>query len=152
MRKHLKRIVLLATTAVVIGLASSAYAYFSSAGAGTGDAAVGTASDIVLSSDGVTDLQPGGADMPVTVRVYNPGGGNELVAYITGTFADNGGCLGSWFVVDPIDFNTVVGPDDTVVTETNIRMLDPGVLQDVCMNRTMTINWRAFRSGPGGPD
>jgi hypothetical protein len=147
MRKHLKRIVLLATTTLVIGLAASAYAYYGSAGAGTGDATVGTGSDIVLSSDPVTDLYPGGADVPVSVHVTNPGGGNELVGRITGTVADNHGCLGSWFVVDPIPVNTVVGPGDTVDTETNIRMLDSGGLQDVCRNRTMTINWQAVWSG-----
>jgi len=147
MRKHLKRIVLLATTALAIGLAASAYAYYGSAGAGTGDATVGTGSDIVLSSDPATDLYPGGADVPVTVHVTNPGGGNELVGRITATVADNGACHGSWFEVDPIDFNTVVGSGDTVDTETNIRMLDSGTLQDVCRNRTMTINWQAIWSG-----
>ena len=147
MRKHLKRIALFATTALVLGLAASAYAYFGSAGAGIGDATVGTGSNTVLSNDPVTDLYPGGADVAVTVHVTNPGAGNELVGLIRGTVADNGSCLGSWFEIDPISFNTVVGPGDTADTETNIRMLDSGTLQDVCRNRTMTINWQAVWSG-----
>jgi hypothetical protein len=87
-------------------------------------------------------LFPGGAAVPVTVHVHNPGSGAEFVNQITGTVADNGACLGSWFTVAPISYGQDVpagsnGPN----TSTTVTMADTGGNQDACQNASMTINW-----------
>jgi hypothetical protein len=126
----------------VLALAVSAWAYFSSTGAGTGTAKVGSSTQIALSSDQVSNLYPGGADVPVTVHVSNPGSGAEFVGTISGTVADNGACLGSWFTVDPITYNAdVAGGHNGADATTAVRMADSGTDQDACQGATMTINW-----------
>jgi hypothetical protein len=126
----------------VLACAVSAWAYFSSTGAGTGTATVGSSSQVALSSDAVNGLYPGGADVPVTVHVHNPGSGAEFVGTITGTVADNGNCLGSWFTVDPITYNAdVAAGQDGADAVTAVRMADSGTPQDACQGVDMTINW-----------
>jgi hypothetical protein len=126
----------------VAAIAFGAYAYFTSSGSGSGNATVGTTSNIQITNDTpVAQLYPGGADVPVTVHLHNPGGGNEYVADVSGMVADNGGCLGSWFVVDTKHYNAEVNHGATNDTTTNIRMLDSGTDQSACENATLTINW-----------
>jgi hypothetical protein len=136
-----KRVIVVAVAALAIGLGTSAFAYFTSTGSGTGTATVGTSSVVQLSSLSVGPLYPGGADVPVTVSVHNPGGGNQYVNQITGTVATNGGCLTSWFVVDPINYAAEVAPGVTSSASTNVRMLNVAANQDACKNASMTINW-----------
>ena len=140
--KSPKGLVLLAIMVAAVVTAVGAYAYFSSTGTGTGSATVGSSVTVNLSSDAVSGLYPGGVDVPVTVHVANPGNGNEYVATISGTVADNGACQGSWFQVDPVTYNHDVthnasGPDAT----TAVRMLDSNTNQDACQGKTLTINW-----------
>jgi hypothetical protein len=137
-----KKAAALATAAAVALTTGVAFAYFTSTGSGTGSATVGASAGVNLSSDAVSGLFPGGVDVPVTVHVANPGNGNEYVGTISGAVADNGDCLGSWFDVDAITYNTNVthnasGPD----AGTNVRMLDSGTNQDACQGDTLTINW-----------
>jgi hypothetical protein len=125
----------------VLAMAVAAVAYFTSTGSGTGSATVGSASGTQLSSPTVSTLYPGGADVPVTVSIHNPGSGAERVGTISGTVADNGTCLGAWFHVDSITYNQTVAPAATTTAATNVRMLDSGTNQDPCQGQAMTINW-----------
>jgi len=136
-----KRVILVAVAALAIGLGTSAFAYFTSSGSGSGSATVGSSSAVTLSSDPVGTLYPGGADVPVTVNMHNPGSGSEYVNHVSGSVADNGLCLGSWFEVDGVDYadTLAAGGNDTV--STNVRMLDSGTDQDACQGKTLTINW-----------
>jgi hypothetical protein len=136
-----KGIALLATLVVAAAAAVGAYAYFSSTGAGSGSAAVGNSSTIILSSDPVGNLFPGGPSIPVTVHVVNPGGGNEQVNTITGAVQDNGGCLGSWFTVAPINYNQDLSPGAGPDASTTVTLNDIHAPQDACQGATMTINW-----------
>jgi hypothetical protein len=137
-----KKLVLIAAGAVVAAVAAfAAYAYFSSTGSGTGSASVGASSTIQLSSPAVGTLYPGGPAVPVTVSIHNPGSGNEFVGTISGTVADNTGCLGSWFTVDPITYDTSVVAGDTATASTNVRMVESNTNQDACQSKTVTINW-----------
>lgn len=136
-----KRVVVLTIVALAIGVGTTAFAYFSSTGAGTGSATVGSSSAVVLSSPSVGPLYPGGADVPVTVSIQNPGSGNEYVNQVTGAVATNSGCLGSWFVVDPVTYGGDVTHGATVTASTNVRMLDASANQDACQGKTLTINW-----------
>jgi len=131
---------LIATLVVAIA-AVGAYAYFTSTGSGTGSATVGTSTAVQLSSPSVGPLYPGGADVPVTVSVHNPGGGNEYVNQITGSVATSGSCLGTWFVVDPINYAAEVAHGATNSASTNVRMLNVNASQDACQGQTLTINW-----------
>jgi hypothetical protein len=136
-----KGVAFLATLIVAAVAAFGAYAYFTSTGSGTGSATVGSSAGITLSGSPAAQLFPGGADAPVTVSIHNPGGGKEYVGTISGTVADNGGCLGSWFTVDPVGYNASVAAGATVTTATNVRMTDSGTSQDACQGKTMTISW-----------
>jgi hypothetical protein len=143
MSKHLtkKRVVLLAIAGSAAALAAGAFAYFTASGSGTGSATVGSASGIVLSSGAVSGLFPGGADVPATVTISNPGGGAQHVGTVSGSVADNSGCLGSWFQVDSVVYNGTIAAGGSDTASTNVRMVDSGTNQDVCQGKAMTVNW-----------
>jgi hypothetical protein len=136
-----KKAIVLAVAVLAIALGTGAYAYFTSTGSGTGSATVGSSSGIQLSSPSVGTLYPGGADVPVTVTIHNPGGGAEFVNQISGTVANNGGCLGTWFQVDSASYAATLAAGATDAVSTNVRMLDSGSDQNVCQGKSMTINW-----------
>ena len=143
MKRFSKRtwVAIVAVLAIAMS-AISAFAYFTAAGSGSGNATVGAATGVVITSDvNGTDLYPGGGDESVDVHVNNPGSGQQFVNDVSGTVADNGGCLSSWFQVDTIDLNANIAPGDTVDTTTAVRMNDDGTNQDACQNKSLTINW-----------
>jgi hypothetical protein len=144
MRKFLsKRRTLAALAAVaVLAMAGAAYAYFTSVGSGSGSATVGSTSSVNLSSTVVGDLFPGAAATPVTVKVHNPGGGTQHVATISGTVADNGTCLGSWFTVASVTYNhDVAGGADGPDGASSVKLNETGSNQDACQGKTVVINW-----------
>lgn len=122
-------------------LAAVAYGYFTSNGTGTGAVAVGTASNVELSSDSVSGLLPGAPALPVTVHIHNPGSSGAFVGQINGAVQDNGECLGAWFAVAPVSYGLDLAAGGRDTASTNISMLDPGVNQDVCQGQSLTINW-----------
>ncbi|HEY7602918.1 MAG TPA: hypothetical protein VH760_01565 [Gaiellaceae bacterium] len=136
-----KRAVVLAIAALAVGLGTGAFAYFSSTGSGAGTATVGSSAAVQLSSPSVGPLYPGGGNVPVTVTIHNPGGGSEYVNQVSGSVADNTGCLGSWFQVDSVSYagTLAAGASDTV--STNVRMVDSGTNQDLCQGKSMNITW-----------
>ena len=143
MKRFSKRtwVAIVAVLAIAMS-AIGAFAYFTAAGSGTGNAEVGAATAVVITSDAnVTDLYPGGGDESVDVHVNNPGSGQQFVNDVSGTVADNGGCLGSWFEVDTVDLNANIAPGATVDATTAVRMNDSGTNQNACQNATLTINW-----------
>ncbi len=146
MRGHFtkRRLIAVAVVAVAIAIAGGAFAYFSSTGSGTGTAGVGSTSNIELSSPSVGTLYPGGSAVPVTVTIHNPGNGNEYVGTISGSVADGGtggNCLGSWFTVAPIVYDTNVTAGASPTANTTVTMNDSGTNQDPCQGATLTINW-----------
>ena len=143
MKRFSKRtwVAIVAILAIALS-AVGAFAYFTAAGSGTGNAAVGSATAVVITSDtNGTDLYPGGGDETVDVHVENPGSGQQFVNDVSGVVQDNAGCLGSWFEVDTIDLNANIAPGATVDTSTAVRMNDSGGDQDACQNATLTISW-----------
>jgi hypothetical protein len=142
MKRTKKTWVLLGIVAAIALSAIGAFAYFTATGSGTGNAEVGAASNIVITSDAnVTDLFPDGPDRTVDVHVQNPGTGQQFVDDVSGTVVDQAGCLGSWFEVDTIDLNANIAPGATVDTSTLVRMNDSNTNQNACQNLTMVINW-----------
>ena len=141
-RFRTKKFAALVAVAVVAAVAAvSAFAYFTSAGQGSGTATVGSASNIALSGSAVGDLYPGGADVPVTVDIHNAGSGSQHVGTISGAVATNGTCLGSWFQVDSVDYNADLAAGDSDSEATKVRMIDASENQDACQGKTLTINW-----------
>jgi hypothetical protein len=141
--KFLKRkgIAMLAVAAVVAATAVGALAYFTNSGSGTGTASVGTSSAIAVSGSPVDTLYPGGADASVAVTISNSGSAGQFVNQISGSVADNGACLGSWFQVDTATYGKALAGGASDTLNTKVRMLDSGTNQDVCKSKTMTINW-----------
>jgi len=152
-----KKLTLAVSAVAVVALAGAAFAYFTNSGTGAGSASVGTSSTIELSSSLVGTLYPGGADVPVTVHVHNPGSGSQYVGTISGVVNtnDNGtpsdssdDCLGSWFQVDSKNFNSTLTADDGAAGGTDegsqltaVRMLDSGTNQNACKGKTVSITW-----------
>lgn len=136
-----KRVILVAVAALAIGLGTSAFAYFTSSGNGSGSATVGSSSAVELSSASVGPLYPGGADVPVTVTIHNPGSGSEYVNHVSGSVADNGLCLGTWFQVDGVDYAKTLAAGGSDTVSTNVRMVNQNVSQDACQGKTLTISW-----------
>jgi hypothetical protein len=145
MAKHVtkKRVILIAVAALAIGLGTSAFAYFTSSGNGSGSAAVGSAATVELSGSPVGTLYPGGPDLPVTVTIHNAGSGSQRVGTVSGAVANanSGTCLGSWFVVDSVDYNQVLAPGASDTVSTTVSMPDSGTNQDACQGQALTINW-----------
>ena len=106
--------------------------YFSSTGSGTGTATVGSSSAVELTSPSVGPLYPGGADVPVDVTIHNPGSGSEYVNHVSGSVADNAGCLGSWFQVDGFNYANTLGAGASATVQTQVRMLNQNLSQDAC--------------------
>jgi hypothetical protein len=153
--KH-KKLAVLVSTVAILALAGAAFAYFTNSGTGAGSASVGTSSIIQLSSAPVGTLYPGGAAVPVTVNVHNPGAGSQYVGTISGVVNDNTNstvttaddCLGSWFVVANVDFNGTLTADngaaggtDEGSRNTTVSMNDSGTNQDACKLDSMSITW-----------
>lgn len=136
-----KWLVALAAAAAIAALSVGAFAYFTTSGAGTGSASVGSPTGIELSGNPVGTLYPAGADLPVTVSIHNAGSGAQHVGTISGTVSTNGDCLGSDFEVDDITYNDTLAAGDSDTASTKVRMLDSGSDQDACQGREMTINW-----------
>ncbi len=139
-----KRAVVLGVFLGALAISGAAFAYFTSAGSGTGSATVGSSSNVQISNDTpASQLYPGGSAVSVAVHLHNPGNGNEYVGTVSGTVANsNGGtCLGSWFTVAPITYNAEVNAGATNNTSTTISMTDSGTIQDACQGQTLTIDW-----------
>jgi hypothetical protein len=128
-----RRLIALGLAAVAVGIAGGAFAYFSSTGSGSGTATVGSSASIQLSSPNVGTLYPGGAAVPVTVTIHNPGAGNEYVGTVSGSVA-NGGTGGNCY-------NTDVAAGASPTANTTVTMNDSGTNQDACQGATLTINW-----------
>jgi hypothetical protein len=143
MKRFSKRtwVAIVAVLAIALS-AVGAFAYFTAAGSGTGNATVGAATAVTIASDAnLTDLYPGGGAESVDVHVTNPGSGQQFVNDVSGAVQDNGSCLGSWFTVDTIDLDANIAPGATVDTATDVRMNDSGTNQNACQNATLTISW-----------
>ncbi len=136
-----KRVIVVAVAALAIGLGTSAFAYFTSSGSGTGTATVGSSTDVALTSPSVGPLYPGGADVPVTVTIHNPGSGSEYVSQVSGSVEDNAGCLGNWFQVDDISYAGTLAAGASDTASTQVRMLNQNLSQDACQGKSMTISW-----------
>jgi hypothetical protein len=158
--KTKKGVALLAAFVVVAGSAIGAYAYFTTTGAGTGSAAVGTSTAITISGTSVGSLYPGdpvGADVSFTVN--NPSTGHQFVTKVhlvsvdafTGPGFTNpipvgvgaGSCDTSKFSMADVTENQDIpagGPTALTVHGTLLMANDAANSQDGCKNAVLRLN------------
>jgi uncharacterized protein YaiE (UPF0345 family) len=152
MRLITKRRALFAlTTALLVVVASGAYAYFTSSGSGTGTAAVGSSSSVTLHATVTGSLYPG-TSSPVSFTVDNPSSGKQRVGVITlasitpdSQHAEcstviTGGTPD--FKMPAVTVNQTFGPGNgqAVTAGGTLTMNDTGVSQDKCQGATLTLN------------
>jgi hypothetical protein len=136
---------------VALAAAGVAIAYFTSSGAGTGTAAVGSSSSVTLHATISSNLYPGSSS-PVTFTVDNPSSGSQRVGAITlsSISVDSGhsGCSTAIsggnpdFSMPAVTVNKVFEPGNgqSVTPSGTLTMNDTGVNQDACQGATLTLN------------
>ena len=137
------------TAAVGVGLAGSAFAYFTANGSGSGAATVGSASAITLDGTITGDLYPGGAPAAVSVKVTNPGSGSQHVGsvHLVSIAADAGhaACDTSVsgttpaFTMSDISVNGLVAGGANTTVSGSLQMNDTGVSQNACQGAALTL-------------
>jgi hypothetical protein len=134
---------------ITLGLGGAAFAYFTSAGTGNANAAVGNTGTWGILQEGPASgpMYPGQGSSTVTYTITNDGSGNQaltgLQASIPAVDADvlSGskevvGCLAAWFsptVGTPsVAIGSSIAPGNTASVTVTVTMTDAGVSQDAC--------------------
>lgn len=136
---------------VALAAAGAAIAYFTSSGAGTGTAAIGSSSSVTLHATISSNLYPG-SSTPVTFTVDNPSSGSQRVGTISlssiSVDAGHSGCstaLGGGnpdFTMPAVAVNKVFGSGNgqSVAPTGTLTMNETGANQDACQGATLTLN------------
>jgi hypothetical protein len=150
--------IVVVASALGLGLAGGALAYFTSTGSGTGNATVGTSSAWVVATSAPTGglLYPGTGTDTVAYTVTNSGSGFENLAgttaalttdvgggvYDTTSDAFVDGCQASWFTVTNTTVSGDVAAGNDLSSSLTIQLNDSGTDQDPCQGLTpqVTIN------------
>jgi hypothetical protein len=150
-----KRIVVAGiATAVVLGSASAAFAYFTASGSGTGSASTGSTGTWSVTQASTTGtMYPGSGSSVITFNVKNTGTGDQQ--YSTATAAVNSsssditqsgtalsGCLASWYsasVTSDPDLSTKVAGGATVQVQVTVSMPSDSVNQNACESATPDV-------------
>ena len=139
--RNKKKIILAAAAVVVIG-AGSAFAYWSTTGAGTGSGTTaGSNGTIVLHASFGTGITPGGSKV-VSFTADNAGTSNLQVGTVSTVVTASGACDPSWFSVADVIEDQTIAAGATGVALTNPGSLvftDAPVNQDSCKNATITL-------------
>jgi hypothetical protein len=144
---------------ITLGLGGAAFAYFTAAGTGTGNAAVGaTGTWGITAAPAVGAMYPGQGSSAVTFTITNDGSGNQALHGLTATVpAINGdvtvagaeivGCSASWFtpaVGSPsIAFGTSIAPSGTASVIVTMTMSDAAASQDACAGVSPVVSLAA---------
>jgi hypothetical protein len=139
------------TAALVVAVASGAYAYFTTNGTGTGTASVGSSSAVTLHATVTGSLYPG-TSSPVAFTVDNPSSGKQRVGTISlqsiTPDASHSECSvvisggNPDFTMAAVAANQTFGSGNgQAVTATGtLTMNETGVSQDKCQGATLTLN------------
>lgn len=135
----------------VLGAVAGAYAYFTTTGAGTGTATVGSSSAVTLHATVGSNLYPGSAGT-VSFTLDNPSSGSQRVGTISlsSITVDAGHSTCSTtitggnpdFTMPAVAVNKVFGPGNgqTVTPTGSLTMNETGVSQDACQGATLTLH------------
>jgi hypothetical protein len=146
MRKHLtkKRVILLAVVVAAVGAGTTAFAYFTTTGQGTGSASVGSSSAVTLHGSTVDTVYPG-TSTEVDFTVDNPSSGQQYVATIhldsvTTDVAHNTCNLSDFTMPDvTVNQNFASGNGQVVTASGTLTMADNGN-QDACQGAPLTLH------------
>jgi hypothetical protein len=145
-----RRIAVVSATAVaVLGVAGVAFAYFTTTGSGTGQAAVGSAASwSVTAGPPSGTLYPGLGPATINFTVKNTGSGNQAVTAANATLGTDGsgnitqnngspvpGCLTTWFTVPSVTTTlptASVAPGSTTTIAVSLQLNDAAVSQNAC--------------------
>jgi hypothetical protein len=129
-----------------LALAAGAYAYFTTTGAGTGAATVGTSSAVVLHGVAPTTLYPGTSSI-VTFTVDNPSSGHQLVNKIhlvsVSTDLGHSSCVMTDYTMPDVNANQDVDAGDgTAIAATGTLTFNNNAAasQDGCKDAPLTLH------------
>jgi hypothetical protein len=141
----------------VFALAGGAYAYFSTTGAGTTDATVGTSTALVIHgvvTPATGGLVPGGPAATIAFTVDNASTGDQQVGTVTldsvEAFTTSGhtvavpGCDAAWFTMTPVAQNQDIPGSSNAVSLTNdgsLAFANVASNQDACKNRHLLLTF-----------
>jgi hypothetical protein len=156
--KSKKALALGLAAGMALGLTGAAFAYFTTDGAGSGNASVGTSTALVIHQDSIaysnvaTDnvLLPG-ASATMTFTVDNPSSGNQHLGTISvdGITSDKALCNStdnpSWFDfsdTDVVNANYAPGDGQAVSGDLTVSFVNtPAASQDACKGATLSFSY-----------
>jgi hypothetical protein len=138
-----------------LAMGAVAFAFFTSTGAGTGNATVGQASAFTVDTAAPTGtLYPGAGTSTFGYTITNPSPGHQNVSSVVATVATSGlnvvtgptntpvsGCLASWFhaTANPGALPADLAGGDTKPGTVDVTMDNVNTSQDACQNVTPNI-------------
>ncbi|MGP8066569.1 MAG: hypothetical protein ACLP81_09440 [Acidimicrobiales bacterium] len=145
-----------ATVALTLGIAGTAFAYFTSTGSGTGQAAVGTATkwNVVAGAATGGPMFPGAGTSTVPFTVTNAGTGAQAYTTLTPVVASSGlnitqngnalsGCLASWFTpvlgTPSVAAGTSIAGGGSFTVSVSVTMTNAATSQNACAGATPDI-------------
>jgi len=147
MRRYLtkKRLLVLAVVAAVAAIGTTAFAYFTTTGSGSGSATVGTSSAVTLHGTAASTLYPGTTSV-VNFTVDNPSAGHQYVATIhlvsVTTDAGHSSCVTTDFTMPDVTVNQDFpnGSGQSVTPTGTLTMANTASSQDGCKGAPLTLN------------
>jgi hypothetical protein len=155
MRLSKKLAIAAVSTVATVGIATSAFAYWTTTGTGSGSAKAGDATNWAVSSDPATGnaLSPGGPTDTVAYHVTNNGSGHQKLQAVSvavknsdgTTWSSVSGCSSADFAVNIVGFTaTDLGPGQTYDGSATIQMVNnTSASQDGCKNATVPLYFSA---------
>lgn len=150
-----KTLVVVAVTALFLGIAGGAYAYWTNQGTGAGTGTTGTNQAITINQTAViSDLKPGGAAQSLNFTFTNPNTGPVYVASVTATVgtvtkaggAATGTCDATDYIIanSPMTIGVQVAAGTSTPTGTFPTVAfnnKPAVNQDACKGATVAFTY-----------
>ena len=144
--------VVVIASALGLGIAGGALAYFTSSGSGTGHATVGTTTPFTVTPSNPTGpaLLPGSGDDNIAYTVTNNDSGTENLSSTSVVVTDDGsgnvvnhltglgvpGCLTTWFTAtnNAPTYGEIAGNATVSGGSVDVTMQDVNAIQDACKN------------------
>jgi hypothetical protein len=151
-----KRGVAALSVIAVLAIAGAAFAYFTSTGSGTGNAAVGNSTAFTVAQTSTSgNMYPGAGTSTLNYTVTNPSAGHQNLSAVVATVNSNSssditthggtdvpGCLASWFtaVAHPGSLPQDLAGSGTSTGTVTVTMTNtPTISQDACQGATPDI-------------
>jgi hypothetical protein len=142
MRLSKKIAIAAVSTIAAVGVATSAFAYWTTSGGGSGTAGAASAtSDLVITGDPALGIHPGGS-VAVSGNVHNPNPSSSMVNVVSATVGtSNSDCLPADFHFAPVTVNKQVAAGGNQAFSGTLTMDDTALSQDACKNATIILTY-----------